>query len=405
MDMKKKLEDAYNPDKQSRKERVVVALSGGLDSYVMAYLLKIQKYELVAVTVVNTWEDYTGDAEKVFACNVSTPKVDQIKEFCTKLGIAHHTLKITAEFKETVIEPWMADRVSGKFPKPCWNCHELRMKLVYEKMKELDAKHLATGHFAKLFHNDTHGTVFVHSSNDELHDQSALLSRLSHDVLNSLILPLSDLSKKEVLKLAENFGLAEAARPINIHECLKPTEELMQIIEKKVPKKFIKEGDITNIDNNENKGQHTGVHLHTLGEMIELRDNGRSVKNFFSQFSYPDKRIIVVEPEYLQRDKLLLTRCHFSEEVSWSEPVKGFLALGPEEYVDCWIHPKTLSSVFLELSEKHHMINGQVVSVFKKKGKNSKVYLTGEVLLLEHEPEPGEGEEKSVPKVNHAIDF
>lgn len=405
MDMKKKLEDAYNPDKQSRKERVVIALSGGLDSYVMAYLLKIQKYELVAVTVVNTWEDYPGDAEKILACHVGVTKLEKIKEFCHKLGIAHHALKITAEFKESVIESWMADKVSGKFPKPCWNCHELRMKLVHDKMKEIDAKHMATGHFAKLFHNDTHGTVFVHSSNDEQFDQSALLSRLPHDVLNSLILPLSDLSKKEVLKLAENFGLSEGPRPINIHECLKTNEELIQTFEKRVPKKFMKEGDITNIENTENKGHHTGVHLHTLGEMMEFKDNGKSVKNYMAGFSYPDKRILVVEPDFLKRDKLLLMKCHFSEEVSWNEPVKGFLALGPEEYVECWIHPKTLSSVFLELTEKHHILNGQIVSVFKKKGKNSKVYLTGEILLLQHEEKPREGEEKSVPKVNHAIDF
>lgn len=405
MDMKKKLEDTYNPDKQSRKERVVIALSGGLDSYVMAYLLKIQKYELVAVTVINTWEDYPGDSEKVFACNVSQPKIDKIKEFCHKLGIPHHSLKITNEFKETVIEPWMADKVSGKFPKPCWNCHELRMKLVYEKMKELDARHIATGHFAKLFHNDTHGTVFVHSSNDEHHDQSALLSRLPHDILNSLILPLSDLSKKEVLKLAENFGINEAPRAINIHECLKPQDELIQTFVKKVPQKFMKEGDITNIDNNENKGHHAGVHLHTLGEAIEYRDSARPEKYFFGEFSYADKRMIAVEPGYLNRNKLLLMKCHFSEEVSWSEPVKGFMCLGPEEYVECWVHPKTLSSVFLELNEKHHMVNGQLVSVFKKKGKNSKVYLTGEILLLKYEPEPREGEEPSVPKVNHAVDF
>jgi tRNA-specific 2-thiouridylase len=405
MDMKKKLNDAYNPDKQSRKERVVIALSGGIDSYVMAYLLKIQKYELIAVTVLNSWEDYAGDSEKVFACHITQAKIDKIKEFCHKMGIPHHILKITAEFKESVVEPWMADKVSGKFPKPCWNCHELRMKLIHDKMKELDAKHVATGHLAKLFHNDTHGTVFVHSSNDEHHDQSALLSRLSHDILSSLILPLSDLSKKEVLKLAENFGLTEAPREINIHECLKPQDELLQTLAKKVPPKFLKDGDITNIENNENRGQHEGVYHHTLGEMIEYRESGRPVKYIFSQYSYPDKRMITVEPEYLQRDKVLLVKCRLSEEVSWSEPVKGFLCLRHDEYVECWIHPKTLSSFFLELNENHQLLNGQLISVFKKKGKNSKVYLTGEIQLLKFESKPSEGEEQSVPKVNHAVDF
>lgn len=403
--MKKKLDDAYNPDKQGRKKKIIVALSGGLDSYVMAYLLKVQKYELIAVTIVNSWEDYKGDPQKILACHVTAPKLDEVKEFCHKLGISHHTVKITAEFKESVIVPWIADKVSGKFPKPCWNCHELRLKLLYEKMKELGATQLATGHFAKLFHNDTHGTVFVHSSNDELQDQSALLSRLPHDVLSSLVLPLSDLSKKEVLKLAENFGLQEASRTIIMHECLKNDEELVQTFDKKVPKKLTKEGDITSLDNKENKGQHKGVHFHTLGEVIEYRDGGQQEKNIFAHFSYADKRIVVVPSEFLQRGRLLLRNCHFSEEVTWTEPVKGFIALNPTNYVECWIHPKTLSTVYLELNEKHHVVNGTLVSVFKKKGKNSKVYLTGEILLLVQEEEPREGEIKSVPKVNHAIDY
>lgn len=404
MDMKKKLENTYNPDKQSRKEKIVVALSGGLDSYVTAYLLKIQKYELIGVTVANTWEDYTGDASKVFSCYTSQAKLDELKEFCHKIGIPLHIIKSSNEFKESVIEPWLADKALGRLPKPCWNCHDLRMKLIHEKMREVGAKQMATGHFAKLFHHESHGSVFVHTSNDELHDQSSLLSRLPHDILSSLVLPLSDLSKKEVIKLGENFGLAEDSKKLAIHQCLSWNEELAALVAQKMPKKFIKEGEIVSSDGIQNYGQHEGIQAHFLGEEIEYRDGGKPVKGYFGSFSFPEKRMHIYDESFFLRDKLLLINCHLSEEVSWIEPVKGFVVFSETDSVECWIHPKPLGAVFIELLEKHKLINGQMLSVIKKKGKNSKVYLTGEVQMLPPEPEIVEGEQ-SVPKVNYSIDF
>mgnify|MGYP006194351617 FL=1 len=205
--MKKKLENAYNPDKQARKEKILLGLSGGVDSFVTAYLLKIQKYDLIAVTISNSWDEVTLDQAKYLSCYLNPGRLEKIKDFCQKMNIPLQVVKSSAEFRESVIEPWMAEKALGKNSNPCWNCHELRMNLLYEKMKESGATKIATGHYAKLFHHEAHNTVFVHTSNDEVHDQSGLLSRLSHDVLKSLVLPLSDLTRKEVLKLAENFGV------------------------------------------------------------------------------------------------------------------------------------------------------------------------------------------------------
>lgn len=404
MDMKKKLDNAYNPDKQGQKEKIVIGLSGGIDSYVTAYLLKIQKYELIGVTVANNWDDFTGDGSKIFSCHTDQNKLEEMKEFCHKIGIPLHIIKASNEFKESVVEPWLADKAMGKFPKPCWNCHELRMKLIYEKMVEVGAKHIATGHFAKLFHHESHGTVFVHTSNDELHDQSALLSRVPHEILNSLILPLSDLSKKEVLKLAENFGLTEDNKKIPIHQCLKWNEELAALVAKKMPKKYLKEGEISSSDGMESFGQHEGVQSHTLGEEIEYRDSGKPKKAIFGHFSFSEKKMVMYDPSFFIRDKFLLTKCHISEEVSFIEPVKGYVIFSQDEMIECWIHPKPLSSVFVELLEKHKLLNGQILGVVKKKGKNSKLFLTGEVQMLPPDPEIPEGEQ-SVPKVNYCLDF
>jgi tRNA U34 2-thiouridine synthase MnmA/TrmU len=404
MDMKKKLEDAYNPDKQGRKEKVLIGLSGGVDSLVTAYLLKIQKYELLAVTVVNNWDDLTLDPSQSLSCHISSQRLDQLKEFCQKLGVPHVAIKLSNEFKENVIEPWMGSKVVGRLSHACWDCHDLRMQTLFNKMKEVGATHLATGHYAKLFHHEGHGSVFVHTSNDEQFDQSSLLSRLNHDLLNHLLLPLSDLTKKEVLKLAENFGVGVEAKPLKIHECLQWKDEMATIFEKKMPKKFLREGELTNAESSFTIAQHTGIHPFTSGNVYEYRDSGKPMKGYIGPYNYLEKKLLIVNDKFLLRNRFLLVKCNFSEEVSWLEPVKGFIIFSGHEEVECWIYPKSLSSVHIELTDSYKVINGEILTVVKKKGKNSKIYLTGEVQFLPEEQAKEEGD-TSVPKVNHSIDF
>lgn len=401
MDMKKKLEDAYKPDNQTRKERVLVALTGGIDSFVTAYLLKIQKYDLVAATVLNSWDEENLIQEKNFSCFISQPKTDAIKGFCHRLGIPLQIVKASAEFKESVIEPFMAAKALGKNSRPCWDCHELRMNLLHDKMKEVGATKLATGHYAKLFHHEAHNSVFVHTSNDESNDQSALLSRLSHDVLKDLLLPLSDLTKKEVLKLAENFGLTGEDTRIKMHSCLPASPELNSVLSKKLPKKLVKEGEITNFDGTLNLAPHEGVHTRSFGEPFEYRENGKPIKGIIGDYSYSEKRLTVVDVDYFERDKILLVKCRFSEEVSLPEPIKGFAVLSDGRVEECWIHPKTLSSVCLEFNEKFRFLSGEILSVQRKKGKNSKVLLTGEVRLLV--PEKTYQDEEDAPPVSNPV--
>ncbi|WP_408096241.1 hypothetical protein ACJVC5_14470 [Peredibacter sp. HCB2-198] len=404
MDMKKKLEEAYIPDKQSQKEKVIIGLSGGIDSYVTAYLLKIQKYDLIAVTVINDWEDWKGDSSQILSCHINPKKLDEIKEFCQKLSIPLQVVKASGEFKNEIIDEWMASRLSGTLARPCWNCHELRMRVLHQKMKEANVKHLATGHFAKLFHQDATGKVFVHTSNDEENDQSALLSRLPQEILKDLILPLSDLTQKEVLKLAENFGVVEVPKTLKMHQCLSWKEEMTPIFTSLIPERLRKEGEIMTADGSSTIGNHFGVFHHTLGESFEYRNVGKTTKGYIGEYTSGNALIKVEEESYFLRDKILLTNCEFSAETIWTEPQKGCLVVSPDKVYECWVHPKTLSSAYIELTKPEFLIEGDLLSVIKKKGKNSKVFLTGKVQYLPRDPEVVEGEE-SVPKVDYSRDF
>ncbi len=401
--MKKKLEEAYAPDKAGRKEKVVIGLSG-LDSLVTAYLLKIQKYELVGVTVIPQWEEYPGPAEKTFSCHLSGPRLEGIREFCHKLSIPFHAVKVTAEFRDLVVEPWVADKLVGKKPKPCWSCHELRLRTLFDKMKEFGATQLATGHYAKLFRHEGHGTVYVHSSNDDDFDQSVLLGRLPHEVLAALFLPLSDLTKKEVLKLAENFGIGDRPGPIAIHECLRGAPELAEFVAKLVPERFRKPGSFTSLDGADSFGDHAGIHHYEIGEPFPGRESPNKKPLLIGPYTYLEKRIAVVDERHFVKKRLLLVKARISEEVLASEPFRGVAKLSGNRWVECEVFPKTLQAFSVDLADAVTVFPGEIVSVYRRKGKNSKLFLSGEVQLVPDPPTTPEGE-PLVPNVDFAVDY
>lgn len=392
----------YKTDKSSRKEKLVLGLSGGLASYVTAYLLKIQNYELLGVTIVNSLEDFTGDQNKILSCHLNQTKLDEIKEFCGKLGIPHKVIKTGLAFKEKVIESWAAQKISAEYPTQCWSCHELRMNSLFEAMKDAGAAQMATGHFAKILHNETSRSVSVHTSNDENEDQSALLSRLSHEVLSKLVLPLSDLTSKEIFKLAENFGLIKGDKKIKIHECLDWNSELETYLNSKIPAVFLKGGGILFGDKQLNFGEHKGAPFYSYGSPLEIGYKSQNEKLHIAGLKFSDKTLLVEAEKHFRNNKLQLIHCTVSDEVNFIEPFKGFISLGSKKEIECWVMPKSLASVHIEFTEEHKLLDGEIATVVKKKGRNSKVLLTGEVKLLPNDEEEGES---SVSKVNYRIDF
>lgn len=402
MDMKKRLDETYLPDKEARKKRVVIGLSGGLNSFVTAYLLKIQKYELIGVSVMMNWEA-AGDPQNILSCQMDQAKLDQIKEFCHQMSIPHFVIKATDEFKEEVVESWVASRITGTKANHCWNCHDLRMRLLYQKMVELEAVGLATGHLAKLFRQEAHHSVYVHTSNDDVYDQSALLSRLPHEILDKLMLPLSDLQQKEINKLAENFGITANAKKVQIHQCLDVNQNTDAFLAAHVPNKFRLPGELSDTERS-TLGEHTGAYLHAFGQVYLVPHQRQNEVYKFVKYSMAEKRIEVSKGDYFKKQKFFLNNCRISEETPWSEPLKGVVKISETEFVDCWIYPKNLFSAVIEMESAHSIMEGDIITILKKKGKNSKIYLTGKARYVAEEPQVTEEGKESV-KTDYARDF
>ena len=405
MDMSKKLQEAYLPEQEARKSRVVIALSGGMNSFVVAYLLKIQKYDLIGVTVAMNWDDYSGSSSNALSCHLGQSDIDHIKEFCHKLGIPHFVVKASDEFKEDVVGNWMGARITGTKPNPCWNCHELRMKLLYQKMLELEAQGLATGHIAKLFKLTANNSVYVHTSNDEANDQSSLLSRVPNYILDKLLLPLSDLQQKEIVKLAENFGVVHQDKKLKMHQCFDLDKDAEKYISTHVPGKYLDAGELVYGTERAPMGDHQGVYHHAYGQVIFVQGQKQNDVFKLGKYFFKEKKIEVARPEHFIRKRIFLNNCRVSDETPWHEPIAGFLKIGESEFVECLVYPKTLMSALVELDKAETILEGSIVTILKKKGKNAKVFLTGKVRYIPEEPVNVNEEGNERAKVDYSRDI
>ena len=398
MDTKKLISEAYLSDKNDQKDKVIVGLNGGIDSLVTAYLLKIQKYDLIAVTVTN---DFPTGGSKFLSCHLDQLKLDKIKAFCHQLSIPHQVVKPVDEFQNDVIDPWIDSRMMGTNSSPCWSCHELRMKALYQKMKSSGAKFIATGHYAKIFKHESQGSVFVHTSNDEKNDQAPMLSRLPHEVLNCLMLPLSDLQKKEVIKLGENFGFVESERNHLAEDCFNK-EDLSEYLTKKIPPKYRPSGEVYFEPQDQKILMHDGIHLHNYGSEVIDPDN-KTAQGFVSKYILKEKKILSNPVNYFKRQRVILCDCHISDETPWHDVMKGAVIFPDGTQKECWVRPKALKRAIVEWDGEEPVLEGTILSITRKTGKNAKVYLTGRVLYLKEKVEAA-GDD-NVQKIDYARDF
>ena len=389
--------ETYMPDKASRKEKVVVGLSGGLDSMVTAYLLKIQRYDLIGVTIAPSLDDYPKDQTTLFSCGISEIKIEALSNFCQQLGIPHHVVRIPREFREIVLERWISKKASGDVPDQCWFCHHLRMESLHAQMKALGAKRVATGHYAKIANQDAQGLTFVQTSNDETHDQSVLLSRLPQEILKDLMLPLSDLQKKEVLKLAENFGVNGNDHGAMPFECFPENEDTIAYLETKLPHRFRKEGIVLN-GTGERVMEHEGIHRFRHGTQV-MQTSGR-IPLLLARYITSERKMILHPESWFQRTRIVLRSCLIPPETPWAVPFRGILERKKTKH-EAWFYPKSLNSCVVEFDSPVNMMEGEVLSVLKKKGKNSRILLSGCACFIDEEIIEGD----SHAKVDYAREF
>jgi len=238
-------------------EKVLVGMSGGVDSAVAAYLLKKKGYEVIGVTL-RTWE--SSDGEESRCC-----EIDDARRTAGSLGIPYYAFNCTSEFKEFVTEPFVDDYINGLTPNPCIGCNR---RVKWDKMlyyaKVMDARYVATGHYAfveKLANNRYSVRKAAHAGKD----QTYMLYRLSQEQLSSTLMPLGGYSKDEVRRIASEAGIPVAHKPDSQEICFIPDDDYAGFVEANAEGRLRGEGSFVDEDGRI-LGTHRGIIHYTVGQ-------------------------------------------------------------------------------------------------------------------------------------------
>ncbi|MGL4951888.1 MAG: tRNA 2-thiouridine(34) synthase MnmA [Mycoplasma sp.] len=345
--------------------KVVVGLSGGVDSAVACFLLKSQGHEVIAVYMQN-WDSFVNNEKydnKKDKCD-SQYEWEDAQKVANKIGVPIYKVDFVKEYWDEVFVHFLEEYKSGRTPNPDVLCNryiKFGHLLKYAKDK-FNCDYVATGHYAKVIHFDDHSEL--HTCKDENKDQTYFLCGMTQEQISNALFPLSDLLKDEVREIAKINGLEIWNKKDSTGICFIGERNFKDFLENYIPNM---PGDIIDIKTNKVIGKHIGVMYYTIGQNNGLGLGGQSDKYFVCKKDIDNKILYVVSDKY-KDDYLRSNKC-LVLDFNWISKTKNFNHLKVrfrhrQKFIDCSI----------ELLDGRLMINYPIGSNNVAKGQYAVLY-------------------------------
>jgi len=251
----------FVPEKPSR---IVVAMSGGVDSSVTAGWLKEQGHEVIGISL--QLHDMAEKIDNEFGTCCSLSDIMDARRVAEKLEIPFYVNNMEEEFREAVVDDFIQEYLNGRTPNPCIRCNEkVKFRQLMDWALDLGADYLATGHYATVQTDPGNQRVELFKGGDPEKDQSYFLFAMKQQDLARTLFPIGNFEKKVVRELANKYGLLVANKPDSQEICFVQAKSYKDFIEEEVPKALLKPGNIVDPSGNI-LGQHTGLHQFTIGQ-------------------------------------------------------------------------------------------------------------------------------------------